>query len=210
MDAINVYVTLRYLDDPRADVDAILDRFYADFFGPAALPMRRFFDTLEARFTDPAHWRVRGQDQYKHLDADTSWTVMGPHPIMEYLAAKVRDAEHLVAGVEPYQSRVALIRKRILSQMLTSRRSTLSRLSHSPASSSRYDNLVVNSDFEDNIGAWTRQGRLAWVADGCGAAPGCMDVGAEATAAQTLPVLSMGRWRWPGSGRDHDLFAFQG
>jgi len=44
------YVAAELLWDPRQDVDALLDEYYTNFFGPAAEPMKTFYETLEAGY----------------------------------------------------------------------------------------------------------------------------------------------------------------
>jgi len=44
------YLAAKLTWDPRQEVDKLLDGFYADFFGPAAGPMKTFYGTLEAGY----------------------------------------------------------------------------------------------------------------------------------------------------------------
>ena len=51
-EGLNYYVVARLHWDPSQNVDAIIDDYCASGFGPAAKTMRRYFDTLEALFTE--------------------------------------------------------------------------------------------------------------------------------------------------------------
>jgi hypothetical protein len=51
LDGMVVYVENELMWDPRQNVDAILDEYYTKFFGPAAGPMKQFYDTLESGYT---------------------------------------------------------------------------------------------------------------------------------------------------------------
>ena len=48
---VNYYVMAKALWNPDCDVEAILDDYFRHAFGPAAEPMKRYFDTIEAAFT---------------------------------------------------------------------------------------------------------------------------------------------------------------
>jgi len=52
------YVEQELIWDPRLDEDKLLDEYYAKFFGPAAGPMKTFYDLLEAA---QAWWRAGRQ-----------------------------------------------------------------------------------------------------------------------------------------------------
>ena len=45
---LDYYVAAKLLWDPHLDVDALLDEFYRRFYGPAAEPMRAYYEELEA------------------------------------------------------------------------------------------------------------------------------------------------------------------
>ena len=49
---INLYLRARLLWNPKEDVDALLDDFYARFFGPAAGPMKKYWDTIFKAWQD--------------------------------------------------------------------------------------------------------------------------------------------------------------
>ena len=60
---LGAYVASRLLWDVRSDVVALLDAFCTQFYGPAAVPMARYFDCLERAFrearmalTGAVHW----------------------------------------------------------------------------------------------------------------------------------------------------------
>ncbi len=59
---LNYYIRTRLMWDVEADVDALLDDFHARFFGPAAPPMRQFFEEIEGMLAaSPEHmtWHSR-------------------------------------------------------------------------------------------------------------------------------------------------------
>lgn len=55
---LNYYIRAKLMWDVNADVDALLDDFYQNFFGPAAPPMRRFIESIESMLEHaPVHLR---------------------------------------------------------------------------------------------------------------------------------------------------------
>ena len=62
IDAMVPYVENELLWDPRLDVDQMLAEYYHDFFGPAAEPMKKFYDTLEA-----------GYERWKEQEGEPHW-----------------------------------------------------------------------------------------------------------------------------------------
>ena len=48
---VNLYVTAKFLWNPDADVDALLDEYYKLYYGPAEQPMRLFWEKLEELWT---------------------------------------------------------------------------------------------------------------------------------------------------------------
>jgi hypothetical protein len=51
-DPLTLYVAARLMWNTATDVDALLDEFYRLFYGPAAAPMKRYFEQLEAAIRD--------------------------------------------------------------------------------------------------------------------------------------------------------------
>jgi len=51
-DHLNTYVFYKYHWDPDRDIDALLDEYYTLFYGPAARPMKTFWETVEIKFRE--------------------------------------------------------------------------------------------------------------------------------------------------------------
>jgi len=96
---IVTYVTSRLLWDPRQDVDALLDEYYAEFFGPAAEPMKASYETLEAgyeRWLDQEgepHWYGRDASSIRHGRSLAQFKVLAPEEADRAAAALVRASE---------------------------------------------------------------------------------------------------------------------
>ena len=106
---INLYVTMKLLDDPATDVDALLEEYYRLFYGPAEEPMRAFFEKIEAIGTDPEHWKAvlaRGEE---HLGRQVSWDVMCPPAVLAGFGALIERAKAAAGDAQPYRDRVDLM-----------------------------------------------------------------------------------------------------
>ncbi len=74
-DAFKVWLLARLLWEPERSPAELADDFYAGFFGPAAEPMRRFFERCEAQWmaqSGPPHWLkfYQQEDQARLFPAD--------------------------------------------------------------------------------------------------------------------------------------------
>ncbi len=83
-------VTSEILWDPRQDVDAVLDDYYATFFGLAAQPMKAYYQTLMA-----------GYDRWRQSEGD-------PHPTgPDVVATKYNRRMAQFGALTPEEARVA-------------------------------------------------------------------------------------------------------
>ncbi len=85
--------------DTTADVDAILDDFYNKWFGPAAAPMKAYYDALETAF-DAAP---------QHGHEDVILPTIYSETLMSRLDSSIRAAE-TAAAAEPYTYRLRIER----------------------------------------------------------------------------------------------------
>ena len=114
---INLYVTMKLLDDPDIDVDALLDEYYRLFYGPAEIPMRAFFEKIEAIGTSEENWQAvlaRGEE---HLDRHVSWEVMCPPAVLAEFGAWMADARAAAGEQQPYKDRVGLMELAVYGHM---------------------------------------------------------------------------------------------
>lgn len=95
------YVTLKLFWDPATDVEALMEEFYEKFYGPAAVPMKRYHEHVEDRLRDG------------NFHAGSVWDV--PHLYDgEWRAAAWRhlDAAHAAAdGI--YMQRIDILRRQM-------------------------------------------------------------------------------------------------
>lgn len=109
-DQLEQYIMAKVWDDPAADVDAMIDEFFALYFGPAGDAMKRFYLRLESIACDPANY----PEPYHKRDGidwkKVAWERLGTPARMEELGALVAEAERSAStGAE--KERVALWRK---------------------------------------------------------------------------------------------------
>jgi len=123
MDDINLYVTLRLADDINQNVDEILDEYYHTFYGPAAKPMKAFFEMIENIYTLKGPYAGLVKPGTK-LDAAVSWTKLCPPKRLKEFGAFIAEAKKLTTQ-EPYKSRVELVDKAVYQFMLASSKRTL-------------------------------------------------------------------------------------
>jgi len=92
------YVAAKLMWDSNADVDALLEDFYQTFFGPAAAPMKDYFQTMDHA--------LRDGDQ--HTGGAFAIGRMYPKAVRERAAKALRQAR-AAAKDSPWKDRVALI-----------------------------------------------------------------------------------------------------
>ena len=105
--AILLLVWHRLMWDPNTDVDAFLNRFYRDMFGPAEAPMKAFFD-LEIDRWENTRWSEVPQNSYvkEKLIHEENY----PPKVVEKLQALLRKAKKLAPEGSLYRKRGGLVR----------------------------------------------------------------------------------------------------
>ncbi len=107
----NLYLRARLLWNPAEDVDALLDDFYTKFFGPAASPMKKYWDTIFKA------WENTIVTEHEYFLAPAIYTP----DIVEDLGVYLREAEasvqelasragHLSRNEERYLQRMRFMR----------------------------------------------------------------------------------------------------
>jgi hypothetical protein len=108
---VEAYVTYRLMDDPSLKIDLLLDEYSTRLYGPAAGPMRKFYDTVEHTYGNPANYpeaiatgRFEG---HHHQTEEVAWGYLGNAKRMEGLGRLIQEAKAEVQTREQKQ-RVAL------------------------------------------------------------------------------------------------------
>jgi hypothetical protein len=108
---VEAYLTYRLMDDPTLNVETLLDEYFTRLYGPAAGPMRKFYETVEQTYGTPANYpetiaagRFEG---HHHQTEEVAWGYLGNAKRMETLAGLMEQAKAAAQTVEQKQ-RVAL------------------------------------------------------------------------------------------------------
>lgn len=102
MTHLNFYVTGKMLWDPRQDVDSLLSEYYSKFYGPAAGPMRRFYELIENIWMKRRKF-PEGNEQ--------PWRNLYPPKVVGELFGCLDEAKRL-AGDSIYGKRVSFLQDR--------------------------------------------------------------------------------------------------
>lgn len=100
-DVLNVYVGMKLMWNPHADVERILDEYYNLFFGPAANDLRRFHEEMEL-----AYLRA-GWDDASSWDFQRCWSLLYPPEFVDSMMGLLRQAHESCRGQSPYAERSA-------------------------------------------------------------------------------------------------------
>lgn len=118
----NAYFRWKIYDDPSRDIDAMLDTFYDEFFGPAAVSMRRFVEAIEDRWNDGS---MRESSGFGQVDADMPlafyWEHMGDAATVDRLDRIMDEARAAAPVGSVHAERVALMDRGILGHMKVKR-----------------------------------------------------------------------------------------
>lgn len=112
--SIDSYLQFKWMLDPSLRADDMLEEYFSAY-GPAAAPLRKFYDLVEARYCSPK-FRPEG---VKHSSLECSWKHVCPPEVMDKLASLMDEAEKAVAsGTEFEKARVRLFRLEVWEYML--------------------------------------------------------------------------------------------
>ncbi len=92
-DMLEGYVIAKLWDDPEQDVDAMLDEFFARYFGAAAAPMKQFYLKIEEIATNPENYREPFRKPNSIDWKNVAWTQLGTAERMAELGGMMARAE---------------------------------------------------------------------------------------------------------------------
>ena len=98
--APSLYLALKLMWNPNANAAALMADWFDRFYGPAAAPMKGYFDTLESAFYR-ADYHTGNVFDFPHI--------LTPD-VMGALEARVQEAEKLAPAGSEYAGRVAIVR----------------------------------------------------------------------------------------------------
>ena len=113
LDQLEGYVNWQLAWDKKRDGEKVIDEFFPGYYGPAAEPMKRFYEIVEKAYGDPANW-PKGA---RHMTEAIAWETLGTDARMEALAKEMAAAKK-AAVKNPYKARVALFDTAVWQLML--------------------------------------------------------------------------------------------
>lgn len=93
LDGAKPWLGAQLLWDPHQDAVALLDEYYSEFFGPAAGPMRRFYETAEAHRNEQA-----GTAEWIKFYKDEAGVGLFTEDVLQSMRAYLTEATELAAA----------------------------------------------------------------------------------------------------------------
>ncbi len=126
---VDIYVTMKLLDDPSLNMDSVLDEFFARYYGAAGASLKKFYLQVEQIYSDPNNYpeevRKNLQKQY-HQNEEIAWKYLGTEARMAELGKLMAEAEQAnITAIE--KQRVALFRKAVWDYMVAGRKKYLAK-----------------------------------------------------------------------------------
>jgi hypothetical protein len=125
---VEAYVTYRLMDDPALRIESLLDEYFTRLYGPAAGPMRKFYETVEQAYGNPANYpepiatgKIEG---HHHQTEEVAWGYLGNARRMATLGRLMEQAKAAAQTPEQKQ-RVALFEMGTWDYMTAGRRQYL-------------------------------------------------------------------------------------
>lgn len=119
---VDTYVTLKLLDDPNLNVDALLDEFFSRYYGPAGEPLKKFYRLVEETYCNPLNYpeEVRTGKVHVHQTEEMAWGYLGTEERMRKLGELIEEAKRLARG-EAERKRVEMWEEGIWRYMVEGR-----------------------------------------------------------------------------------------
>jgi hypothetical protein len=125
---VEAYLTYRLMDDPALNLDVLLDEYFTRLYGPAAGPMRKFYETVEQAYGNPMNYpeaiATRKIEGHHHQTEEVAWGYLGNAKRMETLGRLMEEAKAAAQTAEQKQ-RVALFELGTWDYMTAGRRQYL-------------------------------------------------------------------------------------
>jgi len=135
---VEAYVTYRLMDDPTLRINTLLDEYFTRLYGPAAEPMRKFYDTVEQAYGNPGNYpeaiasgKIEG---HHHQTEEMAWGYLGNAKRMETLGRLMKEAK-AAAQTREQKQRVALFEMGTWDYMTAGRKRYLEHVKSRPGDS---------------------------------------------------------------------------
>lgn len=119
---VDQWLTYQYANDPKQDVDKLLNEFFDRFYGPAAEPMKKFYLLVEKQWSDPKNRNCSPGCEYQFSSSpEVSWENQGNAAVMKQLGEYMAEAKKL-ATTDEQKRRIALFDEAVWQFMLQGQR----------------------------------------------------------------------------------------
>ena len=128
---VEAYLTYRLMDDPTLRVDALLDEYFTRQYGPAAAPLRAFYETVEQAYGDPKNYpepiASGAIEGHHHQTEEVAWGYLGNEKRMRVLG-QLLDQAKAAAETAEQKRRVTLFELGVWDYMTAGRNQYLERV----------------------------------------------------------------------------------
>ena len=118
-DQINLYFTLKLLDDADVNIDTLLNEFYSAFYGKAGEPIKQFVMKAENIYNSTEKYPTASLNTLTHLNSELSWKYLCPPDSLKQFSKLIEDAYRL-ARTDIEKNRVKLFDEAVHQMMLKS------------------------------------------------------------------------------------------
>lgn len=130
---VDTYITMKLFDDPRLDVDDLLEEFFRRYYGSAWKPMKRLYLRIERIYSNPRNYpkEVQKSKHGFHQTEEMAWGYLGTEERMRELGRLIEEAKRS-ARTEVERRRVALFEQGVWQYMVEGRKKYLEKLALEP------------------------------------------------------------------------------
>ena len=143
---LDFYVIRRAMNNVNFDTKAIINEFFGKYFGNAAAPMRKFYDTIEGRFFNPELYKAKNIEG--HQSQKIAWEILATPEVMADLKSSI-EAAQAAADTPETKARVAIWKTAVYDYMCKGYNGYLERvtkLKATPKHSSLAPGYIANID----------------------------------------------------------------
>ncbi|MGQ9731848.1 MAG: DUF4838 domain-containing protein [Candidatus Zipacnadales bacterium] len=123
MDVPDLYVTLKLADDPSLDGEKLIDEFFSRFYGAAAEPLQRLYESIEQTYIRPSSYppEIQKSPAHHHQTQELAWKWLGTEERMAEWSQLMEQAKRL-AHTDLEKQRVALFERGMWEYMVEGKR----------------------------------------------------------------------------------------
>ncbi|MCC6581652.1 MAG: DUF4838 domain-containing protein [Phycisphaeraceae bacterium] len=90
---LETYISLKYADDPNREIEPLLDEFFAQYYGPAGVPMKNIYNFIEETYNNKANYPPEFVKIIQHQTEEIAWKYLGTKDRMDKIAGWIKQAQ---------------------------------------------------------------------------------------------------------------------